>query len=94
MAGIHSTSPAAKGSPSVERRGAVVSIAPAVSQDTVAVLQELLAAARRGDLRGIAFVGVYARKEYVVGYTGLAAQNPTFTRGAVMDLLDDMAKAP
>lgn len=67
-------------------------VGTAPSDDTIATLGELLAAAQRGELIGVAFAAMYRRREYAVGYTGECARNPTFTRGMVSDLHDDLAK--
>jgi hypothetical protein len=60
------------------------------SADTIAVLTDLLAAAKAGELIGVAFAAMYRKREYVVGYTGECARNPTFTRGMVAALNDDL----
>lgn len=62
------------------------------SGDTIAVLNELLKAAKAGDLIGVAFAAMYKRREYLVGYTGECARNPTFARGMVSDLHDDLGR--
>jgi hypothetical protein len=51
--------------------------------DTVQTLEELLALARRGELIGIAFVGMYTRRRIQTGTTGEATRSPVFTIGAV-----------
>lgn len=67
-------------------------VGTAPSDDTIEALKELLAAAKRGELIGVAFAAMFRRREYVVGYTGECARNPTFTRGMVADLHDDLRK--
>lgn len=61
------------------------SVAPA---DTVEALEQLLEAARSGQLIGLAFVAMLTRREYIVEATGEAARNPTFARGMVGALED------
>ncbi len=59
-----------------------------ISDDTVEALQQLLAHARRGDLVGIAFVGIYRGRTYIVNTAGEARRDLTRTRGMALDLLD------
>jgi hypothetical protein len=51
--------------------------------DTVQTLEYLLDLARRGELIGIAFVGMYKRRRIQTGTTGEASRSPVFTIGAV-----------
>jgi hypothetical protein len=62
------------------------------SADTIEVLKQLLDAAKKGELIGLAFAAMYRRRAYAVGYTGECARNPTFARGMVDDLHDDMGQ--
>lgn len=62
-----------------------------ISDDTVLALEQLLEHAKRGQLIGLAFVGMYRRREYIVNVTGEAKRSPTFTRGMLMALDDKMA---
>lgn len=57
-----------------------------VSEETVRVLEELLEEARSGRVRGIAFVALEARGAYTAHATGLAALDPTRTRGTLFAL--------
>lgn len=59
---------------------------PPVCGDTIKVLEELLEDARRGVIRGVAFVAIEARYVYTADAVGLALKNPTFTRGALLML--------
>lgn len=63
------------------------------SPDTVATLETLLAAAKSGNLIGLAFVAMYAGREYEASTVGEARRNPTFTRGMIRALDDTLAKA-
>lgn len=63
------------------------------SHDTIDMLSEMLQAAKKGEIIGVAFTAMYKRREYVVGYTGECARNPTFTRGMVFTLLEDLGHA-
>lgn len=60
------------------------------SHDTVDMLKEMLHAAKQGEIIGLAFTAMYKQREYVVGYTGECARNPTFARGMVFALLEDL----
>ena len=63
----------------------------AISQDTVKALQQLLAYAERGELTGIAFAATFRKMRYVTNVAGILAKNPTFCRGAIRALDDDLA---
>lgn len=63
----------------------------AISDDTVIALEQLLEHARKGQLIGLAFVGMYKRREYIVNCTGEAKRSPTFTRGMLRALDDKLA---
>lgn len=73
--------------------GDVVSlIRPTVSEDTVMALEILLAEARAGQLVGIAYVGIYPARAYVVDMAGEAKKAPIFTLGTVVILEDQIAR--
>lgn len=60
------------------------------SHDTSEALEQLLALARNGDLIGIAFAGMMRRRKYFVNVAGEAFRNPTFARGCVCALDDEL----
>jgi len=62
-----------------------------LSNDTVECLEQLLAAARSGELIGIAFAGMLKRRGYIVNTAGEAHRNPTFARGTVAALDDQLS---
>ena len=64
----------------------------ALSHDTVEAIEELLAQARSGQIIGIAFVAMYKRRHYIANSAGEAYRNPTFTRGMVGALDDQLAQ--
>ena len=64
----------------------------AVSHDTVACLRDLLARAERGEVIGVAYAAMHQRRRYTVHTCGEAARNPTFARGMVDALGDELAK--
>jgi hypothetical protein len=63
--------------------------APAVSHDTVAALEALLKAARRGEVIGMAYAAMMKSRRFVVNTTGEPHRNPTFALGMVR-ILDDV----
>lgn len=63
----------------------------AISSDTVTALRQLLAYAERGDLTGIAFAATFRKMRYITNVAGMCAKNPTFTRGCLGALDDELA---
>lgn len=61
-----------------------------LSDDVAEALKELYA--QRADIVGIAFVAMYRGRRYVVGTAGEATRNPTFTRGMIAALDDELAE--
>jgi hypothetical protein len=57
-----------------------------VSRDTVETLETLLDQAKTGSLIGMAFVVMYSGREYIASAVGEAHRNPTFTRGMLRAL--------
>jgi hypothetical protein len=62
-----------------------------ISRDTVTALRQLLDYAERGELTGIAFAATFRKMRYITNVAGLLAKNPTFCRGAIRALDDDLA---
>jgi len=67
-------------------------ITETISADTVECLDELLERARAGEIIGIAYVAMFKRRKYVANATGEARRNPTFTRGMVRVLDDELGR--
>jgi hypothetical protein len=63
-----------------------------VSRDTVACLRDLLARAERGEVVGLAYAAMHKRRKYAVHICGEADRNPTFARGMVDALSDELAR--
>lgn len=61
-----------------------------ISKDTVECLEQLLRAARRGQVIGLAYAAMLKRREYIVNTAGEAHRNPTFARGMVSALDDQL----
>lgn len=65
-----------------------------ISPDIVVALDELLEAAKAGEVIGLGFIAVYKRREYVVNVAGELRRNPTLARGMVASLDDYLAAQP
>jgi hypothetical protein len=59
-----------------------------ISHDTVYALEELLKAARKGDVIGLAYTAMLKSRQFIVNTAGEPHRNPTFALGMVR-LLDD-----
>lgn len=62
-----------------------------VSHDTVRCLETLLDRARTGEVIGIAFAVMLKRRAYIVNSAGEAHRNPTFSRGMIAALDDELS---
>lgn len=62
-----------------------------ISRDTVEALETLLAAAKEGDVTGIAYACTLKRQRYLTNVAGHCFRNPTFARGMVGALVDELA---
>ena len=62
-----------------------------ISRDVVKALETLLAYARRGELTGLAFGATFKKMRYITNVAGVCAKNPTFTRGMLGALDDELA---
>jgi hypothetical protein len=63
-----------------------------LSKDTLEALTQLLDLAQRGELIGVAFAGILKQRRYFVNTAGEAHRNPTFARGCVSALDDELGK--
>jgi|GEM_PF-2092325 len=63
----------------------------AISQDTVTALRQLLVLAEQGELTGIAFTATFRKMRYITNVAGMLAKNPTFCRGAIRALDDELS---
>ena len=61
-----------------------------ISHDTVEALEQMLARAQRGHITGIALVVMLKRHRYLVNISGEAFRDPTYARGAVCALDDQL----
>lgn len=62
-----------------------------VSNDTVECLQALLDHAKKGEVIGIAFAAVLKRRAFITNSAGECFRSPTFARGMVAALDDQLA---
>ena len=62
-----------------------------VSTDTVECLKLLLNRARRGEVIGLAYCAMLKQREYIVNTAGTAYESPTFARGMVAALDDQLS---
>lgn len=62
-----------------------------VSTDTVECCRLLNSQAKSGELIGLAFVGLLKRRSYIVNTAGELHRNPTFARGCLLALDDQLA---
>ena len=68
----------------------VADSAGAPDRETIDCLLQLLFAAQRGEVKGLAYVAMHEGRRYTIHKCGLANKSPTFTIGAVSVLLDDL----
>jgi len=60
------------------------------NHDTIQTLDQLLQQARDASVVGVATVVILRERRYLVSVTGEAYRNPTFTRGALAALDDEL----
>lgn len=64
----------------------------AATKETVECLERLLAMAKSGELIGVALVAMLKHRDYFTHATGETYRNPTFTRGMLRVLDDDLGR--
>jgi hypothetical protein len=62
-----------------------------ISHDTVEALETLLGLAKEGEVTGIAFACTLRKRRYITNVAGHCHTNPTFARGMVAFLSDQLA---
>lgn len=72
--------------------GIVRLVRPAVSEDTVLAVAYLKQEIDAGRIVGLAWVAIHPGQYYSVDFAGEARKLPTFTRGMVEALSDQLAK--
>jgi hypothetical protein len=63
-----------------------------VSSDTIQCLEVLLEKARAGEIIGVAYAAMHKRRRYTVHTCGEAHRNPTFARGMIAALDDELGQ--
>lgn len=63
-----------------------------ISRDTHEAVRQILAGVESGLVVGIAFVLVMKRRRFMVNCAGVAAENPSDTRGMVCALDDELQR--
>lgn len=66
-------------------------IADNISRDTIEALETLLNLAKRGEVTGIAFACTLKKMRFITNVAGNCYTNPTFARGMVAFLSDQLA---
>lgn len=64
-----------------------------VSHDTIECLELLLAQARRGQVIGLAYAAMLKKRAYITNTAGEAHRNPTFSRGMIATLDDQLSSS-
>lgn len=62
-----------------------------ISRDVVDALTLLLKGAQDGDVTGIAFACTLRKNRYITNVAGLCFKNPTFARGCIGALDDELS---
>ena len=75
----------------VQKRPALRLVDP-VSRDTVARLRDLLELAERGEVVGLAYAAMRRGRKYTVHVCGEAERSPTYARGMVDALQDEIGR--
>lgn len=72
-------------------KGPFVLVADTLSNDTIECLEQLLQHAKSGEVIGIAYTCMLKKRGYIVNSAGEAFRNPTFARGMIRALDDQLA---
>lgn len=76
----------------MKRRPPFRLIPDTISTDTVTCLELLLDRARTGEVIGLAFCAMLKQRAFIVNTAGAAHESPTFARGMVAALDDDLGR--
>lgn len=69
----------------------VLRLVQPVDRNTVECLELLLGEAQAGRVIGLAYIALHARRDYTVDTAGECTRSPTFTRGCLRALDDQLA---
>jgi hypothetical protein len=67
-------------------------VADSLSHETIAAAQQIAEAAMAGDVIGLGVVVMMKDRRYFVNSAGECRRNPTWTRGALRDLDDELGQ--
>jgi hypothetical protein len=73
-------------------RAPFVLIPDTISHDTLLALKQLIDGVRRGEVIGIAYAAALRKRAYIVNSTGECHRNPTWTRGVIAALDDQLSR--
>jgi hypothetical protein len=73
-------------------KGPFYLVPDSVSNDTVECLEQLLKHARSGEVIGLAFAAMLKQRTFIVNSAGEAHRNPTFSRGMLAALDDQLSQ--
>lgn len=62
-----------------------------VSHDTLTALKQLMDGVKRGEVIGLAYAAALKRRAYIVNTTGECHRNPTWSRGIICALDDQLS---
>lgn len=74
------------------RSGNVASPEPYIDREVYDHLAGMLDAAKAGEVIGIAYAVIYRGRHFIVEVAGELRRNPTFARGCVAALDDDLSR--
>lgn len=63
---------------------------PGDHEEVMRLLNDMLLRARKGEVNGVALVCSFKNQHYVTAVAGTCRTNPTFSRGMVMSLADEI----
>jgi len=70
----------------------VEKIPSTINEDVIETLKALLAGAQRGEVTGVAFAAALRSRRYITNATGSCLESPTYTRGMVATLYDELGR--
>lgn len=74
-----------------KKRARLYIVTPEPSEETIRALEELLHDARHGYISGLVFAAMRpGAHDYIIGTTGEARRRPTYARGMIQAVDDDL----
>lgn len=62
-----------------------------ISHDTILALKQLIDGTKRGEVIGLAYAAALRKRAYIVNTTGECWRNPTWSRGIIAALDDQLS---